>query len=243
MADPGWRNSPWAAGQPTGPAALPASPEGRPAPGGELQVCFPSLSSWSQGGGSVSSVFPQLSPARVPPAVLSSHVLWWEWWCSPWPTRLVLWLIHRVSLTHTLMYCYLCKDQHPPTRPEPNHPQLTPWLQLAIPNLPPDSDSKLQSHKLWRQIQIFWFYGSSWGFCHHLPLLEKIENNVLHHLTGVLVFSCLFNDSTAWKSITSGDFTIRLLHGSHFYLKDSGNEKVLLDYITKQLETSEMDYL
>ncbi|XP_003969244.2 S-acyl fatty acid synthase thioesterase, medium chain isoform X1 [Takifugu rubripes] len=51
------------------------------------------------------------------------------------------------------------------------------------------------------------------------------------------------HDLQAWKSITSGDFTIRLLHGSHFYLKDSGNEKVLLDYITKQLESSEMDYL
>lgn len=49
--------------------------------------------------------------------------------------------------------------------------------------------------------------------------------------------------STAWKSITSGDFTIRMLDGSHFYLKDAGNEKVLLDFITKHLETSEMDYL
>lgn len=49
--------------------------------------------------------------------------------------------------------------------------------------------------------------------------------------------------STAWKDITSGDFTVRMLDGSHFYLKDSGNEEILLDYITKQLETSEMDYL
>ncbi|TMS18712.1 S-acyl fatty acid synthase thioesterase, medium chain [Larimichthys crocea] len=51
------------------------------------------------------------------------------------------------------------------------------------------------------------------------------------------------HDLQAWKSITSGDFTTRMLDGSHFYLKDPGNEKILLDYITKQLETSEIDYL
>ncbi|KAM9838782.1 S-acyl fatty acid synthase thioesterase, medium chain isoform 2-T2 [Aulostomus maculatus] len=51
------------------------------------------------------------------------------------------------------------------------------------------------------------------------------------------------HDLQAWKHITSGDFTIRMLDGSHFYLKDPGNEKVILDYITKNLETSEMDYL
>lgn len=51
------------------------------------------------------------------------------------------------------------------------------------------------------------------------------------------------HDLQAWKSITSGDFTIRMLDGSHFYLKDSGNEKIILDYVTKQVETSEMDYL
>nr|XP_020453284.1 S-acyl fatty acid synthase thioesterase, medium chain isoform X2 [Monopterus albus] len=51
------------------------------------------------------------------------------------------------------------------------------------------------------------------------------------------------HDMKAWKDITSGDFTVRLFDGSHFYLKDSGNEKILLDYITRHLETSEMDYL
>lgn len=48
--------------------------------------------------------------------------------------------------------------------------------------------------------------------------------------------------STAWKEATSGEFTVKMFDGSHFYLKDSANEKILLDYITKQLETSEMDY-
>uniref|UniRef100_A0A3Q4HIC1 oleoyl-[acyl-carrier-protein] hydrolase n=1 Tax=Neolamprologus brichardi TaxID=32507 RepID=A0A3Q4HIC1_NEOBR len=51
------------------------------------------------------------------------------------------------------------------------------------------------------------------------------------------------HDLQAWKDITSGDFTIKMFHGSHFYLKDSGNEKIILDYVTKHLETSEMDYL
>ncbi|KAK2920849.1 S-acyl fatty acid synthase thioesterase, medium chain [Channa argus] len=51
------------------------------------------------------------------------------------------------------------------------------------------------------------------------------------------------HDLQAWKDITSGDFTVRLLDGSHFYLKDSQNEKILLDYITKHLETFEMAYL
>ncbi|XP_026156956.1 S-acyl fatty acid synthase thioesterase, medium chain [Mastacembelus armatus] len=51
------------------------------------------------------------------------------------------------------------------------------------------------------------------------------------------------HDLQAWKDITSGDFTVRLLDGSHFYLKDCGNEKIILDYVTKHLEASEMDYL
>ncbi|KAM3858313.1 S-acyl fatty acid synthase thioesterase, medium chain [Diretmus argenteus] len=51
------------------------------------------------------------------------------------------------------------------------------------------------------------------------------------------------HDLQAWKEISSGDFTVRMMDGSHFYLKESGNEKILLDYITKHLETAEMDYL
>ncbi|XP_017259946.1 S-acyl fatty acid synthase thioesterase, medium chain [Kryptolebias marmoratus] len=51
------------------------------------------------------------------------------------------------------------------------------------------------------------------------------------------------HDLPAWRNITSGEFTIRMFDGSHFYLKDPGNEKILLDLITKNLETAEMDYL
>ncbi|XP_053719340.1 S-acyl fatty acid synthase thioesterase, medium chain [Synchiropus splendidus] len=47
----------------------------------------------------------------------------------------------------------------------------------------------------------------------------------------------------AWKDITSGDFTIRMFEGSHFYLKDPQNEKSILHYVRQQLETSDMDYL
>lgn len=48
---------------------------------------------------------------------------------------------------------------------------------------------------------------------------------------------------SAFRAMTSGEFTVKMLPGSHFYLKDAANEKVMLDYITKHLETAEMDYL
>ncbi|XP_026999790.1 S-acyl fatty acid synthase thioesterase, medium chain isoform X1 [Tachysurus fulvidraco] len=53
----------------------------------------------------------------------------------------------------------------------------------------------------------------------------------------------LQHDLQAFKAMTSGDFTVQMLPGSHFYLKDTANEKVILDYITKHLETAEMAYL
>ncbi|XP_013881126.1 S-acyl fatty acid synthase thioesterase, medium chain [Austrofundulus limnaeus] len=51
------------------------------------------------------------------------------------------------------------------------------------------------------------------------------------------------HDLPAWRNITSGEFSIRMFEGSHFYLKDPENQKILLDLITKHLETAEMDYL
>lgn len=51
------------------------------------------------------------------------------------------------------------------------------------------------------------------------------------------------HDLQAWKEMTSGDFTVRMLDGPHFYLKDPANEAIILDYVRKHLETAEMDYL
>ncbi|XP_055731962.1 S-acyl fatty acid synthase thioesterase, medium chain isoform X1 [Salvelinus fontinalis] len=51
------------------------------------------------------------------------------------------------------------------------------------------------------------------------------------------------HDLQAWKDMSSGDFTVQMLPGAHFYLKDAANETVILDYITKYLEMAEMDYL
>ncbi|XP_016146660.1 S-acyl fatty acid synthase thioesterase, medium chain-like [Sinocyclocheilus grahami] len=51
------------------------------------------------------------------------------------------------------------------------------------------------------------------------------------------------HDLQAWKDMTNGDFTVQMLPGSHFYLKEEANEKYVLDHITKHLETAEMDYL
>uniref|UniRef100_A0A3P9IZD5 S-acyl fatty acid synthase thioesterase, medium chain n=1 Tax=Oryzias latipes TaxID=8090 RepID=A0A3P9IZD5_ORYLA len=46
-----------------------------------------------------------------------------------------------------------------------------------------------------------------------------------------------------WRCITSGEFTIKMFDGAHFYLKDPGNEKLLLDHMLKHLEASQLDYL
>lgn len=51
------------------------------------------------------------------------------------------------------------------------------------------------------------------------------------------------HDLEAWKDLTSGEFTIQMLPGAHFYLKDPSNETIIIDNITKHLETAEMDYL
>nr|XP_004569274.2 S-acyl fatty acid synthase thioesterase, medium chain [Maylandia zebra] len=89
-----------------------------------------------------------------------------------------------------------------------------------------------------------------------LPALKAdlhVVENYRCNKASIPLFSCpvtcfdgkddIPHDLQAWKDITSGDFTIKMFHGSHFYLKDSGNEKKILDYVTKHLETSEMDYL
>lgn len=80
------------------------------------------------------------------------------------------------------------------------------------------------------------------------PLQDSRSQIDIKKLCKLSLSSCVTNYihvflSTAWKSITSGDFTVRMFDGSHFYLKDSANEKIILDFVTKQLETSEMDYL
>ncbi|KAM9738606.1 S-acyl fatty acid synthase thioesterase, medium chain [Menidia menidia] len=49
------------------------------------------------------------------------------------------------------------------------------------------------------------------------------------------------HDLQAWRCVTSGDFSIRMFDGAHFYLKEPENEKILLDQIQKHLEP-QMDY-
>uniref|UniRef100_A0A673G1P5 oleoyl-[acyl-carrier-protein] hydrolase n=1 Tax=Sinocyclocheilus rhinocerous TaxID=307959 RepID=A0A673G1P5_9TELE len=49
--------------------------------------------------------------------------------------------------------------------------------------------------------------------------------------------------NTLYTDMTNGDFTVQMLPGSHFYLKEEANEKYILDHITKHFETAEMDYL
>ncbi|XP_066441705.1 S-acyl fatty acid synthase thioesterase, medium chain isoform X2 [Eleutherodactylus coqui] len=47
------------------------------------------------------------------------------------------------------------------------------------------------------------------------------------------------HDLAAWQELTSGDFNIHKMPGGHFYLKDPKNEKSLVTYISKYLETTE----
>ncbi|XP_076157022.1 S-acyl fatty acid synthase thioesterase, medium chain [Alosa pseudoharengus] len=51
------------------------------------------------------------------------------------------------------------------------------------------------------------------------------------------------HDLKAWNDMTSGDFSIQMLPGAHFYLREAANEKIILDTVTRHLETAEMDYL
>lgn len=167
MADCDWGNPPGAAGPPGSPEALPACPEGRPAPGGELQVRGQRFPLVPRHLSHVSQLFPVL-PAAV--AHQSTHP------CPAQSPALMGWT--------TFLTTYKVRPRVTPVRAG---------------------------------------YSTSGG--------------------GVTSLCLCLDCPAAWSSITSGDFTVRRLPGAHFYLKDAANEKVLLDYISKQLETAHMDYL
>ncbi|KAM5157029.1 S-acyl fatty acid synthase thioesterase, medium chain-like [Mantella aurantiaca] len=88
-----------------------------------------------------------------------------------------------------------------------------------------------------------------------LPLmkadLKLLENHVIEK-PSVPVLSCGMTcfygtedvpcDLSIWKDLTSGDFSIHMLPGGHFYLRDSTNEKSLVQYISRYIEAAEMNY-
>ncbi|XP_077346991.1 S-acyl fatty acid synthase thioesterase, medium chain isoform X2 [Lithobates pipiens] len=88
-----------------------------------------------------------------------------------------------------------------------------------------------------------------------LPQLKadlKLAENFVYDKPPAPVLSCgltcfdgtedVPHDLAAWKDLTSGDFSIHMLPGGHFYLKDSTNEKSLVQYISRYIDAAEIDY-
>ncbi|KAM5157028.1 S-acyl fatty acid synthase thioesterase, medium chain-like isoform 2-T2 [Mantella aurantiaca] len=89
-----------------------------------------------------------------------------------------------------------------------------------------------------------------------LPTLKadlKLVENYVYEKPSAPLLSCgltcfdgtedVPHDLAAWKDLTSGDFNIHMLPGGHFYLRDSKNEKSLVQYISRYMEAAEMKYL
>ncbi|XP_067862942.1 S-acyl fatty acid synthase thioesterase, medium chain [Heptranchias perlo] len=76
-----------------------------------------------------------------------------------------------------------------------------------------------------------------------LKNFEKLQNKFFS--CSISIFDGEENarhDLEAWNDFTSGEFTIRIFPGGHFYLKEPDNENFLVAYITKHLETVEINY-